>query len=98
MKERAIERCPNIDVLTMQQAVETYIKTGYHEAIDFVIETNNGIQVLRHNQGDIVTYPVVDIPSRDILTIYTQAYVQSLKRRTKFKRKLRSCKFWKGKT
>lgn len=98
MKERATERCPNIDQIQMQHAVETYIKTGYPAEIDFVIETRDGVQILRHNQGDLVTYPVVEISSRDILTVYTQEHVNSLKARTKFKRKLRSRKYWKGKT
>ena len=97
-KERATERCPNIDAIKMQHAVETYCKTGQHEAIDFIIETRDGVQVLRYNQGDVVTYPVVNVIFRDIITIYTQEFVKSLKKRAKFKRKIRSRKYWKGKT
>lgn len=99
MKVRATERCPNIDQLRMQHAVETHIKTGYHDEIDYVMNTSTGLEILRHNQGEIVTYPVIDRTSRDIITIYTQKYVTSLKRRDKFKKKiLRSRKNWKGKT
>ena len=78
MKDRATERCPNIDVVRMQHAIETHIKIGYHEDVDFIIETRDGVEVLRHNQGDVVTYPVVNISFRDIITIYTQEFFKIL--------------------